>query len=83
VEGFPPSMVPYDHLSEDEIGSLIEYIKSLSDAAPPEGQESGSENQESEPTEQESGSDESASVNNTADTAVTQVTMEKKSRTQP
>jgi mono/diheme cytochrome c family protein len=31
VSGFPPSMVPYDQLSESEIGSLIAYIKSLSD----------------------------------------------------
>jgi mono/diheme cytochrome c family protein len=33
VEGYPPSMTPYDFLSESEINSLIEYIKSLSDAA--------------------------------------------------
>lgn len=32
VEGFPPTMVPYDYLSDSEINSLIEYIKSLSDA---------------------------------------------------
>jgi len=31
VEGFPPSMVAFDYLSEDEISSLIEFIKSLSD----------------------------------------------------
>lgn len=31
VEGFPPSMTPYDFLSESEIESLIEYIKSLSE----------------------------------------------------
>lgn len=34
VEGFPPSMVPYDFLSESEIESLIEYIKSLSENSP-------------------------------------------------
>lgn len=33
VEGFPPSMVPYDYLSDSEINSLIEYIKSLSENA--------------------------------------------------
>jgi mono/diheme cytochrome c family protein len=33
VSGFPPSMVPYDFLSDSEINSLIEYIKSLSDEA--------------------------------------------------
>jgi cytochrome c oxidase subunit 2 len=33
VEGYPPSMVPYDFLSDSEINSLVEYIKSLSDAA--------------------------------------------------
>ncbi|MCW9708983.1 c-type cytochrome [Aliifodinibius sp. 1BSP15-2V2] len=33
VKGFPPSMVPYDQLSESEIGSLVAYIKSLNDAA--------------------------------------------------
>ncbi|HEX6982647.1 MAG TPA: c-type cytochrome [Balneolaceae bacterium] len=32
VAGFPPTMVPYDFLSESEIGSLIAYIKSLSEA---------------------------------------------------
>lgn len=32
VEGYPPSMTPYDYLSDSEISSLIEYIKSLSDA---------------------------------------------------
>lgn len=37
AEGYPPSMVPYDHLSESEINSLIEYIKSFSDQEPPEG----------------------------------------------
>lgn len=31
AEGFPPTMVPYDFLSESEIESLIEYIKSLSE----------------------------------------------------
>lgn len=31
VEGFPPSMVPFDYLSESEVASLIEFIKSLSD----------------------------------------------------
>lgn len=31
VEGFPPAMVPYDHLSDSEINSLIAYIKSLSE----------------------------------------------------
>lgn len=31
IEGFPPSMVPYDFLSDAEIQSLIEYIKSLSE----------------------------------------------------
>lgn len=31
VEGFPPSMVPYDYLSDSEINSLIEFIKSLSE----------------------------------------------------
>ncbi len=44
AEGYPPSMVPYDHLSESEINSLIEYIKSFSDQEPPEG------NMESEPS---------------------------------
>lgn len=33
VEGYPPSMTPYDYLSDSEINSLIEYIKSFSDAA--------------------------------------------------
>jgi mono/diheme cytochrome c family protein len=33
VAGFPPTMVPYDFLSESEIGSLIAYIKSLSNSA--------------------------------------------------
>ena len=33
VKGFPPSMVPYNHLSESEINSLIAYIKTLSDNA--------------------------------------------------
>ncbi|MGM0545979.1 MAG: c-type cytochrome [Bacteroidota bacterium] len=33
VEGYPPSMVPYDYLSDSEINSLVEYIKSLSDNA--------------------------------------------------
>lgn len=32
VEGYPPSMTPYDFLSDSEINSLVEYIKSLSDA---------------------------------------------------
>lgn len=31
VEGYPPSMTPYDYLSDSEINSMIEYIKSLSD----------------------------------------------------
>lgn len=31
VEGFPPSMVPYDYLSDSEINSLVAYIKSLSE----------------------------------------------------
>lgn len=30
VNGFPPSMVSYDYLSDSEINSLVEYIKSLS-----------------------------------------------------
>lgn len=33
VAGFPPTMPPYDFLSESEIGSIIAYIKSLSSAA--------------------------------------------------
>ena len=33
VEGFPPSMVPYDFLSDSEINSLVAYIKSLSENA--------------------------------------------------
>lgn len=33
VEGFPPSMVPYDFLSDSEINSMVEYIKSLSENA--------------------------------------------------
>ncbi|WP_440999514.1 c-type cytochrome [Fodinibius sp. SL11] len=33
VEGFPPSMVPYDYLSDSEINSLVAYIKSLSENA--------------------------------------------------
>jgi len=33
VKGFPPSMVPYDGLSDSEINSLIAYIKSLSENA--------------------------------------------------
>jgi len=33
VEGYPPSMVAYDQLSESEINSLIAYIKSLSENA--------------------------------------------------
>jgi len=33
VKGFPPSMVPYDQLSDSEINSLIAYIKSLSENA--------------------------------------------------
>lgn len=33
AKGFPPSMVPYDHLSDSKINSLIAYIKSLSDKA--------------------------------------------------
>lgn len=33
VSGFPPSMVAYDFLSDSEINSLVEYIKSLSDEA--------------------------------------------------
>lgn len=32
VEGYPPSMTPFDYLNDSEINSLIEYIKSLSDA---------------------------------------------------
>lgn len=31
VKGFPPVMVPYDYLSDSEIKSIIEYIKTLSD----------------------------------------------------
>lgn len=31
VQGFPPSMVPFDYLSDSEIQSLIEFIKTLSD----------------------------------------------------
>ncbi|HLR90409.1 MAG TPA: c-type cytochrome [Balneolaceae bacterium] len=31
VEGYQNAMVPYDFLSEDDIQSIIEYIKSLSD----------------------------------------------------
>lgn len=31
VEGFQNAMVPYDFLSEDEVQSLIEFIKTLSD----------------------------------------------------
>jgi mono/diheme cytochrome c family protein len=31
VEGFPPSMVAFDYLSESEVASLIEFIKTLSD----------------------------------------------------
>lgn len=33
VEGYPPSMVSYDFLSDSEINSLVEYIKSLSNSA--------------------------------------------------
>ncbi|NGP88253.1 c-type cytochrome [Fodinibius halophilus] len=33
AEGFAPSMVPYDHLSDSKINSLIAYIKSLSENA--------------------------------------------------
>lgn len=33
VQGFPPSMVPFDYLSESEVSSLIEFIKTLSDQA--------------------------------------------------
>lgn len=33
VEGYPPSMVPYDYLSDSEINSLVEYIKSFSENA--------------------------------------------------
>ena len=33
VEGYPPSMVAYDQLSESEVNSLIEYIKTFSDNA--------------------------------------------------
>lgn len=33
AKGFPPAMVPYDHLSDSKINSLIAYIKSLSDQA--------------------------------------------------
>lgn len=33
VEGYPPSMVSYDFLSDSEINSLVEYIKSLSENA--------------------------------------------------
>ncbi|HLR25657.1 MAG TPA: c-type cytochrome [Fodinibius sp.] len=51
VAGFPPSMVPYDFLSDSEINSLIEYIKSLSDAAPPES-DTQAEEAESESTEE-------------------------------
>ena len=40
VNGFPPSMVPYNHLSESEINSLIAYIKTFSDAAPEQSEES-------------------------------------------
>lgn len=71
VEGFPPSMVPYDHLSESEINSLIEYIKSLSDAAP-------DEEQESEPEEESASSADSAE-----DTTVAQASTEKKSPVNP
>ncbi|WP_372637836.1 c-type cytochrome [Fodinibius sp.] len=67
AEGFPPSMVPYDHLSDSDINSLIEYIKSLSDLDPPE--EEGSESDE-----------ESASAGEPADTTITaQATTQKKS----
>lgn len=31
AKGFPPSMVPYDQLSDSEINSLIAYLKSLSE----------------------------------------------------
>ncbi len=31
VKGFPPVMAPYDYLPENEIKSLIEYLKTLSD----------------------------------------------------
>lgn len=33
VKGFPPSMVAYDQLSESEINSLVEYIKTFSENA--------------------------------------------------
>lgn len=33
VEGYPPSMVSYDFLSDSKINSLVEYIKSLSENA--------------------------------------------------
>lgn len=33
VQGFPPSMVSFDYLSESEVSSLIEFIKTLSDQA--------------------------------------------------
>lgn len=75
AEGFPPSMVPYDHLSESEISSLIEYIKSLSDLDPPE--------------DQETETDESASIQEPSDTeddtTVTQArtSTEKKSPVSP
>lgn len=31
VEGYDPVMAPYSHLSDDEIQSIIEYLKTLSD----------------------------------------------------
>lgn len=76
VEGFPPSMVPYDHLGESEISSLIEYIKSLSDLDPPD-------------EEQEPESDESASLQEPSDTAddstvaQARASSEKKSKVNP
>jgi mono/diheme cytochrome c family protein len=33
VKGYPPSMVPYDGLSESEVNSLVAYLKSLSENA--------------------------------------------------
>jgi len=39
VEGFPPSMSPYAHLSEAQLDALIAYLKSLADE--PEDREQG------------------------------------------
>src|SRR5699024_10140212 len=72
VEGFPPSMVPYDYLDDSEISSLIEYIKSLSDKEAPETDKTSGEatkeetSEEGETTEQQKNDNDPETTDKTA-----------------